>query len=36
MFGENPSEAAVFKPLAVFEAIDDRYLEFLYGLKTGF
>jgi AraC-like DNA-binding protein len=34
IFGENPSEAAVFKPLAVFEMIDDRYLEFLNGLRT--
>lgn len=34
MFGENPSEATIYKPLAVYEAIDDRYLEFLYGLRT--
>lgn len=32
MFGENPSDAAVFKPLAIFEAIDAHYLEFLSGL----
>jgi AraC-like DNA-binding protein len=34
MFGENPSEASFYKPFAIYEAIDDRYLEFLYGLKT--
>jgi AraC-like DNA-binding protein len=32
MFGENPSEAVLYKPLAVYEAIDDAYLEFLNGL----
>ena len=36
MFGENPSEASVYKPLTVFEAIDGRYLEFLYGLTAEF
>jgi AraC-like DNA-binding protein len=34
MFGENPSEAAIYKPLAVFEAIDEHYLAFLQGLKV--
>jgi AraC-like DNA-binding protein len=34
MFGENPSEAAVYKPLAVFEAIDDQYLAFLHHLSV--
>jgi AraC-like DNA-binding protein len=35
-FGENPSEAVLYKPLAIFEVIDSRYLDFLYGLKTAF
>lgn len=34
MFGENPSEVTAYKPFAVYEAIDDSYLEFLYGLQT--
>lgn len=34
VFGENPSEAAVYKPLAVYEPIDERYLSFLNGLKV--
>lgn len=33
MFGENPSEASVYKPLLVYERIDDPYLAFLDGLK---
>jgi len=34
MFGQNPSEVAVYQPLAVFEAYDDAYLDFLYGLRV--
>lgn len=34
MFGENPSEAARYKPLAVYEAIDGLYLDFLSGLRV--
>lgn len=34
IFGETPSEAAVYKPLAIFEAIDERYLEFLHALRV--
>jgi AraC-like DNA-binding protein len=34
MFKENPSEAVVYKPLAIFEPMDDYYLEFLKGLKV--
>lgn len=34
MFGENPSEAVVYKPFAIYEAIDESYLNFLNGLKT--
>lgn len=34
MFGENPSEAAVYKPLAIYEPIDEHYLDFLYNLKV--
>ena len=34
MFGENPSETRDYKPLAVYEAIDREYLDFLYGLKA--
>ena len=33
MFGENPSEAAVYKPLLIYERIDDAYLHFLGDLK---
>jgi AraC-like DNA-binding protein len=33
MFGENPSEATVYKPLAVFEPVDEPYLHFLSGLR---
>jgi AraC family transcriptional regulator len=29
MFGENPSQAGTYKPLAVLQAVDDRYLSFL-------
>ncbi len=36
VFGENPSEAAVYKPLAVYEPIDEPYLDFLDGLKVEF
>jgi len=32
VFGENPSEAAVYKPLAVYEPIAESYLSFLSGL----
>lgn len=32
VFGENPSEATVYKPLAVYEPIDEPYLIFLSGL----
>jgi AraC-like DNA-binding protein len=34
VFGENPSEAAVYKPLAVYESIDEQYLDFLEGLQV--
>jgi AraC-like DNA-binding protein len=34
MFGENPSEAVVYKPLALFEKYDGPYLEFLSRLRT--
>ncbi len=34
VFGENPSEAVIYKPLAIYEAIDDIYLDFLSGLKV--
>lgn len=34
LFGENPSEAKRYKPLAVYEAIDAAYLDFLYGLRA--
>lgn len=34
MFGENPSEAAVFKPLLIYEPIDESYLDFLVALKV--
>ena len=34
LFGENPSEATVYKPLAVYEAIDEPYLDFLSGLRV--
>jgi AraC-like DNA-binding protein len=34
IFKENPSEAVVYKPLALFEPIDDHYLEFLKDLKV--
>lgn len=33
IFGENPSEAAIYKALAIYEPIDEHYLDFLYGLK---
>lgn len=33
VFGENPSEAAVYKPFAIYEPIDGHYLEFLSCLK---
>ncbi len=33
MFGENPSEASVYKPLLIYEPIDISYLDFLNGLK---
>ena len=33
-FGENPSEAKCYKPLAVYEAIDIAYLDFLCGLRV--
>ena len=32
MFGENPSEANVFKPFGVYEAVGSEYLTFLDGL----
>ena len=32
VFGENPSEATVYKPLAVYEPIDEPYFNFLSGL----
>jgi AraC-like DNA-binding protein len=34
VFGENPSEALRYKPLAIYEPIDAPYLDFLYGLKV--
>ncbi len=34
IFGESPSEAAVYKPLAILEAIDGRYLDFLCALRV--
>lgn len=34
VFGENPSEAVVYKPLAVYEQINEPYLDFLNGLKV--
>ncbi|SMC49519.1 helix-turn-helix transcriptional regulator [Papillibacter cinnamivorans] len=34
VFGENPSEATVYKPLAVYEPIDEPYLNFLSGLRV--
>lgn len=34
LFRESPSEAAAYKPLAIFESIDERYLAFLQGLKV--
>lgn len=34
VFKENPSEAVIYKPLAVYERIDDRYLEFLCELQV--
>lgn len=34
IFSENPSEASIFKPLAIYEPIDDYYLAFLNGLKV--
>jgi len=33
VFDENPSEAAEYKPLAIYEPIDEAYLDFLYDLK---
>jgi hypothetical protein len=33
MFGQSPSEATVFRPIAVFEHIDGRYLRFLANLQ---
>ena len=33
MFGENPSEASAYKPLLVYERIDEHYLNFLADLK---
>jgi len=33
MFGENPSEAKVCKPLLLFDPIGEDYLEFLSGLR---
>ena len=33
MFGENPSEANVFKPFDVYEAVGSEYLTFLDGLS---
>lgn len=33
-FGELPSEASVYRPLAVFEAIDEPYLSFLCTLRA--
>jgi AraC-like DNA-binding protein len=33
VFAENPSEATVYKPLALYEAISEPYLNFLSGLR---
>lgn len=33
MFGENPSEVSVFKPLLLYEPVDEAYLGFLNGLN---
>lgn len=33
IFGENPSEVTIYKPFAVYEAIDENYLLFLKNLK---
>ena len=33
LFGENPSEASVYKPMAVYEPISQAYLMFLSGLR---
>ena len=33
MFGQNPSDATLCKPLQFYESIDDGYLHFLCGLK---
>ena len=34
VFKENPSDAAVYKPLAIYEKIDEHYLAFLHGLEV--
>lgn len=34
VFGENPSKAVIYKPLAIYQPIDEQYLEFLNGLKV--
>lgn len=34
IFRENPSKSAVYKPLAIFQPINERYLSFLQGLKV--
>jgi hypothetical protein len=34
MFGENPSEVSVFKPLLIYDPVDEEYLHFLDGLKV--
>ena len=34
MFGENPSKVTVDKPLALYEPIDRKYLDFLCGLNV--
>jgi AraC-like DNA-binding protein len=34
MFGENPSEAIIYKPFTIYEAIDEQYLDFLYALRV--
>lgn len=34
MFGQNPSEVSVFRPLAVYEAVDGHYLDFLDELRV--
>ena len=34
MFGQNPSEATDFRPLAIYEVIDANYLDFLDGLRV--